>query len=391
MINSDDDFGTYVTFIGKKQVNIKPIASKLGKIISDNILHLPEQSEEKEILQNIERALYKNITSKIVVLGNANNNATFNFSDQEWHWLLHHSEDLWIRYVIYRYKFKIFPEQKKITDFPIYLLIEPTSMCNLKCIMCFQVDKKFQQKKFMGVMPWKLFIRIVDEASEMGCPAFTFASRGEPTLHKDFGKMLRYTAKAGILDIKLNTNAMILTDNLIHDILSSGISEIVFSVDVATKKTYEEIRIGGRFEKVVSNIRKFHEIREKEYKDCHTITRISGVKISDEQDIDQMSDFWSNIVDEVTIKSAIPRWDTYNNPITSMEIACRTLWRQMYVWWDGVVNPCDFDYMSYLQIGNAHSQSLKEIWDGSAMNALRTNHLAGKRNCHMPCDKCTLN
>ena len=42
-------------------------------------------------------------------------------------------------------------EGKIITDFPLYLLIEPTSICNLRCVMCFQTDKSFgAEKKFMG-------------------------------------------------------------------------------------------------------------------------------------------------------------------------------------------------------------------------------------------------
>ena len=48
-----------------------------------------------------------------------------------------------IDYLIYRYKFKIFPERKLLSDFPIHVLIEPTSICNLRCVMCYQMDNKF--------------------------------------------------------------------------------------------------------------------------------------------------------------------------------------------------------------------------------------------------------
>ena len=43
-----------------------------------------------------------------------------------------------LEYIIYRYKFKEFPKKKISTDFPIYILIEPVSSCNLKCPMCFK-------------------------------------------------------------------------------------------------------------------------------------------------------------------------------------------------------------------------------------------------------------
>ena len=54
-----------------------------------------------------------------------------------------------------------------------------------------------------------------------------------------------------------------------------------------------------------------------------------------------MTDFWSKIVDEVSIKSAALRWDTYNNPVNEIKDPCLNLWNRMYIWYDGKVNPCD--------------------------------------------------
>ena len=72
---------------------------------------------------------------------------------------------------------------KKITfEVPLYLLIEPVSTCNLRCPFCFQVDKTFTRKPYMGTMNIDLFKKIIDEANEIGVGAITLASRGEPTL-----------------------------------------------------------------------------------------------------------------------------------------------------------------------------------------------------------------
>ena len=62
----------------------------------------------------------------------------------------------------------------------------------------------------------------------------------------------------------------------------------------------------------------------------------------------------------------------------------------MYVWFDGLCNPCDFDYQSRLALGNAKTHSLKDIWNGEAFQTLRKDHLAGNRKEHHPCDVCTL-
>ena len=53
----------------------------------------------------------------------------------------------------------------------------------------------------MGVIQLYLFKKVVDEADKIGVGAITLASRGEPTLHKDFSHMLDYLGnKENIFD-----------------------------------------------------------------------------------------------------------------------------------------------------------------------------------------------
>ena len=109
-----------------------------------------------------------------------------------------------------------FPKEKKIYDFPIYLLIEPVSACNLRCVMCFQIDESFTSDSgFMGNMDLNLFKKTIDEAVEGGTKAITLASRGEPTLHPHLGEMLEY-CKGKFFELKINTNATLLNEKLIH-------------------------------------------------------------------------------------------------------------------------------------------------------------------------------
>ena len=38
---------------------------------------------------------------------------------------------------------------------------------------------------------------------------------------------------------------------------------------------------------------------------------------------------------------------------------CSDLWRRMFIWWDGLANPCDVDYKSKLSLGEVKkNQSL---------------------------------
>ncbi len=314
----------------------------------------------------------------------------FILSEQEYSWLTKNTDNKWSEYLIYRYKFRTTAIKKISTEFPPYVLIEPTSICNLRCVMCFQIDKSFTTREYMGRMPMEIFKKAVDEASENDCKAITLASRGEPTLHPELPQMLKYITESGIIDLKLNTNATRLNDSLSRNILDAKVSELVFSVDAGTRDTYERIRVRGKFDEVVANIERFNEIRRKEFPNSVTTTRISGVKVDDDQDIQQMTKFWSSRVDEVSIKPATPRWDSYNNPKTDAVHACGNLWDRIYVWYDGTLNPCDFDYKSLLSVGNIRDTTIKEAWNGPRYFKLRESHLSGRRECHIPCDRCPL-
>ena len=294
---------------------------------------------------------------------------------------------------IYRYiNFRFFFEQvslKKIeTDYPPYLLIEPVSTCNLRCPFCFQTDKTFTKKPFMGTMKLDLFKNIIDQANELGVGAITIASRGEPTLHKDLGEMLKYAkSKNNIFEVKLNTNATKLTEDLCNQIFESEVNQVTISADHYEKKTFEELRKNSNFETIVKNVKLLFETRKK-FKNPLTEIRVSGIDYYKSTNKNIFHDFWIKISDEVTIGNALERWDTYNNK-THPEIndPCENLWDRMYIWFDGKVNPCDADYKSYLSYGNVNEFSIKKLWNNKTIKNLRNKHTTNQRSEIDPCNK----
>jgi len=295
-----------------------------------------------------------------------------------------------IDYLYFRYIFNLASNEKKEFNFPPYLLIEPNAACNLKCPMCFQIDKSFTRKPFMGIMKWDLFKKIVDEANDIGVGAITLASRGEPLMHPKISEMLYYISeKENIFELKINSNGSFLTEKLCHDIFKSKVTTMVISADHYEKKTFEELRKFSNFEKILSNVKMLHEIREKFYKNCETEIRISGVDYYRNLDRKKFQEFWQPYTDNVSASDAVERWDTYNNEkIENMTSPCTFLWDRMYIWHDGKVNPCDADYKSYLSYGNVKDNSIFDVWNGKELKNHRKMHLEMKRNQLVPCDRC---
>ncbi|MBH71518.1 MAG: radical SAM protein [Pelagibacteraceae bacterium] len=316
----------------------------------------------------------------------------FILTSQEYFHLKRMSEKNWIKYLIYRYKLKIYPKKKIVSKFPVYLLVEPTSVCNLRCVMCFQIDKSFTKKPYMGFMDFNLFKKIIDEAANNGTSAITLASRGEPLLHPKISEMIKYVSKKeSFIDIKLNTNATRLNEKLCHEILKSNINMVVVSIDSHVKKQYEEIRKGGKFDEVLKNIKLLVDTRKKFYKNSKLEIRVSGVKFKEDQNENNFRKFWSKIVDNVAYVQYQNRWNTYKNkPNKKINHPCVYLWERLYVWFDGVCNPCDADYKSFLSPGNLNNKSIKEVWNSDQLNKLRNLHISKKRHKYNPCDRCGL-
>ena len=320
-----------------------------------------------------------------------NNSLPFDFNSQELLYFKKHDKNNWLDYFLFRYKFRKFPKEKIVSDFPIYVLIEPVSTCNIRCTMCFQIDKTFTRKPYMGIMNMDFFKKIIDDCYSNGTRAITLASRGEPTLHPKLHEMLEY-ASGKFLEVKLNTNATKLNEKLIRKILETQVNEIVYSVDESDEKKYEKIRVGGKFKEVLSNIQNFKKIRENEFPNSKTSTRISGVLVNKDQDIEKITKFWKQYVDHVVFVKEQIRWDTYNNKPDGEISPCMYLWERMYVWFDGTTNPCDVDYKSELSMGKLDYSvnSIRELWNSNLFQSLRLKHLNNQRQSIVPCDRCGL-
>ena len=300
------------------------------------------------------------------------------------------TEDELPRFLFYRYRYETFPQRLKIDSFPPCLQIEPTSICNYRCLFCYQVDEEFTRKTngMMGMMPLNLFKRIIDQ-TEGQCEAVTLASRGEPLICPDIEAMLRYMG-GKFLALKLNTNAWFLDEKLCHVILESGVNTVVFSADAASEPAYSKLRVNGNLKRVHANIKRFQSIREHNYPESRTITRVSGVNVPGVDSLQNMKKFWGELVDQVAFVEYNPWENSYGKSINEISDPCSDLWRRMFIWWDGKVNPCDVDFKSHLCIGNVSSENLDGLWQSEKYMALRENHVAAKRSHCEPCNRCTL-
>ena len=374
---------SFLNLKNKKNIEESSLIKNFINILNNNLIMSSLNNQDKEILGLIKKDFTERNTqdNKSIFKLKENTIAELNTfkSDKEV-----------INYLINRYKYEVYPIIKKLDEYPPLIQIEPSSICNFRCIFCFETDKTFTDKKsgHMGTMKLDLFKKIIDEI-EGKVQFVTLASRGEPLVSKEINEMIKYTS-GKFLNLKINTNASLLNEEKIHTILSSNVKTMVFSADAADSDLYKKLRVNGSLEKTIKNIKLFREIQKKHYSSNKIITRVSGVKFSKEQNFDSMMKLWGDIVDQVAFVDYNPWENSYEKPPNGLITPCSDLWRRMFVWWDGKINPCDVDYKSKLNIGNIEKNSIKELWNSKYYQELRSNHLESKRQNISPCNACTV-
>ena len=144
---------------------------------------------------------------------------------------------------------------------PIYIMIEPASVCNLRCPYCsvFQTSGRVQS----GVMDLDNYKTLIDQiVSRKGYyPPVDLFLRGEPLMNPHFAEMAAYAKSKG-LTVGTSTNAVLLSDKTRAAILDSGLDVMIVSFDGASKESYEVHRVGAVFEKVVERITAFSAERK---------------------------------------------------------------------------------------------------------------------------------
>lgn len=136
---------------------------------------------------------------------------------------------------------------------PLEAFFEISARCNLRCQMCaINYDQRykpraarppfFEPELFATLRP--IFPKLLR--------VFLFGL-GEPLLNPHLTDYIRELAGHGV-DVAFNTNATLIDDAKARELKDAGVARITVSIDGATAATYEEIRRGAKFARVIGGI-----------------------------------------------------------------------------------------------------------------------------------------
>lgn len=338
-----------------------------------------------------------------------------------------------IKYTYNRIHFSIFYGTKNpflikllywLEPYPPYLEIEVTTRCNLRCIIC---EHTYWEEPNRD-MSFEEFKGIIDQFPRLKWIGLT--GIGESFLNKDFMKMLRYVkSKNKNIFVEFYDTFYFIDKKTAEELVNIGIDRIYVSLDAATKLTYEKIRVGSNFDRVVNNVRNLFKVKKEKGAHFPEIVFHYIVNKVNLQEMPQYLELVDNLSNEKDITVQFTRmlhefkevkdlfveipeetiqlveekakklgkklvWSA-DVPNVKPSINKCTEWIMPFIFVTGHVIPCcagneagHRDFQKETALGSVFEQSFKEIWHGEKYKTLRRMLFQGK--VPLACKNCCL-
>jgi MoaA/NifB/PqqE/SkfB family radical SAM enzyme len=148
---------------------------------------------------------------------------------------------------------------------PLQLYVEVASRCNLNCIMCRDQDGSVMvpQKagSAAGFMEFDLF-KTLRPLLESVYTVNLFGW-GEPMMHREFIRFIEFTRDCSKdCRINFNTNGTLLSAEKAARLVDLDVTRVCFSIDSPDPETFEKIRRGAKFHRIITNIERLRMLRD---------------------------------------------------------------------------------------------------------------------------------
>ncbi len=292
--------------------------------------------------------------------------------------------------------------------FPRLVQLQTINACNAACVMCpYPVFKNVFPR---GRMDDALFDKLVDElARHPELSTFIPMLQNEPMLDtKLFERIGRFKrATNGRVAVELVTNGSFLTEENVARMAESGLDLLDISLDALGKETFERVRVGLDYDRVMSGVERVIAAR---IPGLEIFVRL--VKVRDNvQEVKSFARHWRARGIPVFIYAANNRAGSLAEfdaavklPDKAVPLHHRAGRRLARAWLghcpapfastailhNGDVLLCTHDWARAETLGNVRDATLAEIWNGDRMREIRR-LIHARRYAEVPsCHGCSL-
>jgi MoaA/NifB/PqqE/SkfB family radical SAM enzyme len=262
---------------------------------------------------------------------------------------------------------------------PSSYFIDPVNVCNLRCPLCPTGRGVLARPR--GRMALPDLRRIVDEIAPYAYRIEMY-NWGEPLLHPDIVDMIRYASEKRI-SVGLSSNLNRFEPGTARELVRSGLSQLVVSIDGASQETYAAYRRQGELDRVLANLRLLLDARREAGTRRPLVIWRMLVGRHNEHEVEEVRQlahqagadcFLTDVLyvdtrDPDQIREWLPTDERYRPPGYRQEQpqnrwSCYDLWESMVINWDGGVSPCCWLHDPQFDFGNALTASVRQVWTG---------------------------
>lgn len=258
------------------------------------------------------------------------------------------------------------------------IIIETTNICNAKCVMC---PHKFMERK-KEIMSDEIFDTAIHRIKEAQINPLVFILNGfgEPLIDKNITnriKNIKQEFKGS--KIKIYSNFNIANDELIKNIIESGLDELNISFNGLNKHSYENT-MGITYDKTLESLTKLIEMKKE--KNSNMKIRLSMALVShNENHVNEFIKYWKGKVDSVSVN----RVHTYGGEVEDasnkykinfkkITYPCKYLWNTIVIGVDGSLFLCCLDYEGKYTFGNIKNEAILDIFYSKKFENIRDLH-----------------
>ena len=290
---------------------------------------------------------------------------------------------------------------------PLSLFIEPTNLCNFRCVMCPLSSPDYRKiVRYSGHLGMDLYTKILSDIKKMGkLKSLKLYCDGEPLLNKNIAKMVKLAKKNNIAErIEITTNASLLKKEISMELIESGLDYLRLSIySVSEKREFKITQSKISVSQIFNNIKNFKRLRDKLRKKLPFIYVKMIDTFSSENEI--FKNMYKKVADEVCIESPM-NWDGQKDFIGNLYLnkkinkdrfsstkkvkeVCPFPFYSLVIKCNGDVVACCVDWSKQTKIGNVKEESLSEVWVGQRLREFRKMHLERRKTENESCRNCT--
>jgi len=152
-----------------------------------------------------------------------------------------------------------------LESFPYHIQIGADNRCNMRCGFCLAAAYRengllhIQDKKF-DRNPEELFRKLVPYMKYWRFLSVT--GPGESLLNPRIAEILELVRQNSDCTVTITTNGVLINARLAEILVRQGVNEVSISMDSLRKEIYEELRVNGKFEKVIGAIQAINEAKK---------------------------------------------------------------------------------------------------------------------------------